>query len=333
MGFPIFQLISSMPQLSLWITYQLSLLLQTTVQKVYACFLEMQHIGAVVEHEVRELSRRMRPHEISPRLLVELGLQSAPNKEAYYQILVQEASYLDWQDGTLLMPSDHFVNPLYEVKKTIEFPHGLKALVITSEDAEEPPIIAFRGTDAQNIHNLMDDVNEHIGEINCEGYARELASELEALALEHGRVHLIGHSYGGAVVQHLTAKYPQYVARCTYHNAPGCGEKLVRQYYDNLEQILPYMQAPVVVSYRHAKDPASLLGGPNLPADPHMAFTMGSIEDRITHIEAHSFNALSTGALVRPRHVTYPGLEAFARFAEEKRRELARIVPLYRFFR
>ena len=344
MNINISQLVYAIPEAIAWIYYAICDALRRTIQKITVtaslvfaqitqCFREMEEIATILGQEYETLRGRFKKQELSSKLLCELALKSAPNKEAYYQILVQDAAYLDWSDGTILMPSEHFVNPLYQIKKTIEFPHGIKALIITSEDSNEPPIIAFRGTNARNIHNLMDDLNTHIGELNCTEHERELENELETLAIEHGRVHIIGHSYGGAVAQRLTARFPQYIARSTYHNAPSVGESVVQEYRHNTAQITPFMDEPLVVSFRHAKDPVSLLGGSSLPTAPHCNFTTGTSQDRISHIDSHSFNTLSTGALVRPYHAVAPGLERFANFAEQRRRSLSQLIPLYRLCR
>lgn len=344
MNINIAQLIYMIPEAIAWIFYTVCDALKQTIQKIIntadhvfqtivQCFKEMQEVATILGQEYETLRARCQKKELSSRLLCELALKSAPNKEAYYQILVQNATYLDWPDGTIMMPSEHFVNPLFEIKKTIKFPHGLTALIITSEDSDEPPIIAFRGTDTHNIHNLMDDINPQIGELNCTEYERELEKELELLATEHGRVHIIGHSYGGAIAQRLTARFPQYIARCSSHNAPSVGDQAVTEYRRNVAQITPFMDAPIITSFRHAKDPASLLGGSALPTDAHCNFTMGTSQDRISHIDSHSFNTLSTGAMIRPYHMVSPRLAKFARFAERCRRELNCFMPLYRLCR
>ena len=136
----------------------------------------------------------------------ELALKNAPTQDAYIQILAQKASSCNFQDNHLLPKSEHFNCPTYQVQKTIAYPQGIKAIVVISDQASEPPLIAFRGTDTSNPSNVIDDLNVNIGEINCKTYSKELREELELLHKKHGRIHLTGHSYGGTVAQRLTAE-------------------------------------------------------------------------------------------------------------------------------
>jgi pimeloyl-ACP methyl ester carboxylesterase len=200
---------------------------------------------------------------------------------------------------------------------------------VASDDANETPLLIFRGTDPTNIHNLADDLHQHIGEMNCTRYARELEALVEESTLRYGRLHIMGHSYGGTIAQRLTAKFPHFIKRCTYHNAPACGHNVIQEYFRNIIQLPNNLPAPEVWSYRHAKDVASLLGGSPLPTDIGKNFTTGLVADTISSVDAHSFNSLSTGALLFPDMQAHPTVVEIAKQIEKMRKEASKVLPVY----
>lgn len=284
-----------------------------------------------LKKEGHALRNKFKRAELPPKMVVELSLKSAPTKEAYLQILAQEASYQAWEKGYVLMPSEHFVNPLYQIENMIQFPEGIKAISVIAEDPTEPPLLVFRGTDASNLDNLVDDIHKNIAEINCTKYEKELERELERLAITYGRVHIIGHSYGGAVAQRLTAKHPHLISRCTYHNAPAAGREVADEFRRNIAQLPANFTQPEVWSYRHAKDVVSLLGGEPLPTTPGRSYTTGVMGDYVPYIDAHSMNTLSTGAQVARDRAPDRGLQRTANTLEGHRRRAGNIIsPIYR---
>lgn len=296
---------------------------------------EIYRVVSVLLSELRTIIHR-RNDDVPHSLTVQLGLENAPNLEAYYQILAQSGSYLRYADGEILPRSTQFACPAYRVKKTISFPEGLRGIVIEPvvKAPNQMPMIVFQGTDFRNLHNIADDTNINVAELNVTKYQRQLEKEIEALALEHdSRIHLLGHSYGGAVAQRLTALFPQLVGRCTYYNAPAVGEQAVRTYQRNLSQMEQHMPRPHVRSYRHKNDVASLLGGTPLPTDPGFNLSCGRSEDGISFIEAHSLNTLSTGAPCVDSVQVLRTVRLFSEFAERNRRHLSKVIPLYKHIR
>jgi hypothetical protein len=261
----------------------------------------------------------------------ELALKSAPTKEAYIQILAQKASYCNFKDKHPLTKSDHFTCPAYQVKKTISYPNGIKALVVISDVATESPMIVFRGTDTSNTSNVIDDLNVNIGEINCKAYAKELREEIEQLHKKHGRIHLTGHSYGGTVAERLAAEYPALICRCTTHNSPAAGKRVIKKFKKNVAKLPKGLSIPEIVKYRHAKDLPSLLGGKHLPATPGKSYTMGSVKDKISYLAAHSLNALSTGEKVAVDASAEKSLKKMAKKIEYLRKGSSALVPLFQF--
>lgn len=295
---------------------------------------DMRKIHNFVAKEGQSLRNKFKKAELPPKMIVELSLKSAPTKEAYLQILAQEASYYKWEKGYVLMPSEHFVNPLYEIENTIQFPEGIKAIAVIAEDPTEPPLLIFRGTDASNLGNLVDDIHKNIAELNCTKYEKELEAELERLATTYGRVHIIGHSYGGAVAQRLTAKHPHLISRCTYHNAPAAGRDVANEFRRNIAQLPANFTQPEVRSYRHAKDVVSLLGGEPLPTTRGRSYTTGMMGDYVPYIDAHSMNTLSTGAQVVADRAPDRELRRTANTLEGYRRQASDIIPpIYRGMR
>ncbi len=285
-------------------------------------------IASFIQSEATTIQHRQRS-DVPKSLVAELGLRGAPNREAYFQALAQNVSWVDYANGTLLAASDTPGIPRYRVQKTLQYPEGLKAMIVTSDTPGEAPLMIIRGTVVNNVHNVIDDLHYNIGTLNMDRHGRELARELELLAAEHGRVHVLGHSYGGAIAQHLTSRHPQLISRCSSYNAPGVGDNIVDTYFRNVARLPEGYPLPEIVSVRHAKDVVSLLGGEHLPESPGRAYTGGSVDDGISYIDAHSYNTLSTGA---PHSTTdyrsHDYLRPVASSAERLREGVSRIMPL-----
>ena len=296
---------------------------------------EVFQMASLFLSELRTIMHRRRD-DVEESLQVRLGLEHAPNEEAYFQILAQSASYLRYNDGEILPVSQKFNCPAYRVKKTIAFPEGLRGLVLepVQKDPRVLPMIVFQGTDPSNIHNVADDTNKNIAELNCTKYRKELEREIEALAIGNDkRIHVLGHSYGGAVAQRLTALYPQLIGRCTYYNAPAVGAEMVQRYQSNISQMEKHIPRPHVRAYRHMNDVVSLLGGAALPTDPGFNLSCGRHRDGISFIAAHGMNTLSTGAPCIDNAQSSENIRKFAEFAERNRRNLSKIIPLYQLIR
>jgi pimeloyl-ACP methyl ester carboxylesterase len=248
---------------------------------------------AFVAHEAPTLLERLQRSEGASKEVVQKLLELAPTEEAYFQILAQNASYKKWEKNDVLNPSLQYAGTAFRVHETFHFPHGISGAVLVA--AGKPPIIALRGTDPTNYRNLLDDLHENIGTFNCTHYEKELLELLQRTMQEHGRIHIMGHSYGGTVAARLTASYPHLVTRCTTYNAPGVGDAVVKQYRENVQKLPENVAAPTISSYRHAKDIVSLLGGAHLPASPGCELTAGTAHDQTPLVEAHSLNSLSGG--------------------------------------
>jgi hypothetical protein len=259
----------------------------------------------------------------------QIALSHAANKEIYQQILAQELVYCNLRDGYLVPPSLSFDCPHYKVAKTIQFPKGLKALILTPLQGNEPPLVLFRGTDPKNYHNLIDDLGTSIGTINFSRYRMPLQKELATLASKFGRVVIAGHSYGGAMAQIVTAQFPRLITSCTTYNAPGVGDKVIQTFSQNIATLPTSLAPPKIASYRHAKDIVSLVGGSRLPCDKDSNYTYGTLHDPISYIDAHSARMKPDEKPV-PRASLPASITTLALFIERCRQDLAHIIPFYR---
>lgn len=289
-------------------------------------FLSMIHSMAITEFTTM---MHRRDKDVSNFLLTRLALQNAPNKEAYLQVLAQQAVYNKHHDGHLFTTSNLFASPQYELKKTISYPEGIKMMFLAPDNPKEVPLILVQGTDFSNIHNVIDDLHENAGTLNLMRYKKEIVTEIELLEKNHGRIHILGHSYGGAIAQQLTSEYPSLICRCSSYNSLGVGKAIVEKFKSNVALLPPGCSKPEIVSYRHAKDLPSLVGKSHLPTDPNRRYTAGTVDDKISHTEAHALNTLST----EMPHVTDDHPPALytevASFMETCRTELSNIIPFY----
>src|SRR5205085_4376057 len=129
-------------------------------------------------------------------------LQQAPNLEAYYQILALQTSKCNWPKNYILPCSSAFSCPQLKINYCFKTPDGIAGIVVTAIDKDSPilPLIVFRGTDPSNIRNVIDDLNLEIGSRNCKEYKHGLKILIETVSAESGkRIHIMGHSYGGAI--------------------------------------------------------------------------------------------------------------------------------------
>lgn len=272
----------------------------------------------IVKNELNSGIFRAIHSDIDKKLTVTLCLSTAPNQEAYDQILAQNGAYCAFQDGEHLPLSSKYNCPQYIVRKILYYPKGIRALILVPEDkaADLEPKVVFSGTDLFNFHNVIDDLPKEIGSRNFPKFKYVLKSELEAINREYGRAHVLGFSYGGSIAQRLTANYPALISRCTRHNSPGVGVKKIEKFAKQVSLMPEGLEKPKIVSYRHAKDIPSLIGGESLPCDEGFNFTCGTTQDNIPFLEAHSFNTLSTGAHVTTNATVPKDLKRFAKFLE-----------------
>lgn len=299
-------------------------------QKITTVIAQTKSLAKTGLIEGKALLKKVKKSTVSTQETVDLALKNAKTQEAYLQILAQQAVYVDYTNGHKLAQSKHFQHSEYQVKKTIRYPEGIKALVIVQEQGTAPALLVLRGTDVWNIHNIVDNLNPDIGGLNVKKYKEEFKRNLEKLSKLYGRLHVIGHSYGGTVAQRLTSYFPEYICRCDSHNAPGVGEKAIKKFEKKVKKLPKELTVPLVASYRHAKDVVSLLGGKHLPQNPGMSYTMGSVTDQISHIDAHSFNSLANNAKIEKDIKADSSVSKASSFIEACRKELRVVVPLYK---
>jgi len=272
----------------------------------------------IIKKELNPRVLRGTDSDIPIKLTATLCLSTAPNQEAYDQILAQNCACCAFQKGEHLPLSSNYDCPQYIVRKTLYYPKGIKALILVPQDkaAGLEPKIVFSGTDIFNVHNVIDDLPKEIGSRNFPKFKHVLKSELEAINQEYGRAHVLGFSYGGTIAQRLTANYPALIARCTRHNSPGVGERKIEKFAKQISLMPEGLEKPKIVSYRHAKDLPSLVGGEGLPCDEGFNFTCGTTKDNLSFLEVHSFNTLSTGAHVKANATVPKDLKRFAKFLD-----------------
>lgn len=267
-----------------------------------------------------------RSHDIDISELDEV-LLNAKDKETYYEILAQKLSYENLKAGDTIPQPLHFSMPEYQVYNVLEDRCGMKGIFFVPKvKGSGNPLLVFRGTDAKNIHNILDDFRENAASLNFERQKIAIHKELEKLSIEYGAFDVLGHSFGAAMAQKTTAEFPEYIAHCISYNGLRAGQKTVDVFNEKMRQYPHGMQKPEVWEYRHAKDIVSLLGSKSLPTTPGRYVTFGSIHDSISHIEAHS--VLGFSRKLKKSIDTFPpdSYKEVADFAENIRIETGKIV-------
>ena len=220
----------------------------------------------------------------------------------YYQVMGCFVSYGKWKVGDEFEgPRTNFPN--YEVGEIIKNSKGLQIVVLTPngegpDGLEMPPIFCCRGTVSTNLHNILDDMNKHIGQYSFQESKEQIREALNDITKEYGSAVIAGHSLGGAIAQVITGEYcdlenddHQPLIKSTYYyNAPGVGGEIAGEYEKKLKQ-LDRDKRPKVFRYYHKSDLISLTGGAHLKADETYEVGQYSLSPKIIRA-AHSLPAL-----------------------------------------
>ena len=150
----------------------------------------------------------------------------------YYHIMGCFVSYGKWKKGHEF-ETPHPNLPNYEVREIIKNSKGLQIVVLTPkgdvpDGVNMPPIFCCRGTVSSNLHNVLDDMNNHIGQYSFEQSEEQIREVLNDVTNEYGPAVISGHSLGGAIAQVMTTAFcdqendwDQPLINSTYHyNAP-----------------------------------------------------------------------------------------------------------------
>lgn len=223
--------------------------------------------------------------------------------EDYYQITGCITAYGKWKKGDEIL-GPHPNLPNYEVDEVIKNRKGLQIIVLKPkgqppEGYSMPPIVCCRGTVPTNPHNIIDDMNRHIGQYSFQDSKDQITAALKRVT-EEGETPAVvtGHSLGGALAQLITAEccdqtnaLGQPLIQSAYHyNAPGVGDEVAAGYDRKVAQ-LPEERKPKVVSYHHASDIINLAGGAHLRPDArHEVGTLVISKQQVR--AAHSFPKL-----------------------------------------
>lgn len=255
------------------------------------------------------------------------ALLKSEDQHSYYEILAQKLSYLPLTIGDTLTQSVRCIMPQYKVYTVLEDPCGMRGIVLVpTVKGQGNPLLIFRGTDAKNMHNILDDFRKNPASVNFERQKLAIQKILEEVSVEYGAFDILGHSFGAAMAQKTTAEFPEYIARCISYNGLRCGKRTVALYNEKMGLYPAAMKKPEIWEYRHAKDIVSLLGGKSLPTEPGKHVTFGSIDDSISHIEAHS--VLSLSKKIKKSIDTLPddSYIKVADLAEQMRRKTGKVV-------
>ena len=291
------------------------------------------HFYRTVKEEISEIYNKLFSNKVWKKEDTIKQLENAPTKEAYYQVLAHVAAYEEFQEGERLPAFQKLPNERYIVHRVMQDNFGFKALILApvDENKKTTPLVIFRGT-VSNIHNLADDANEEIGQMSFQRNRKKIEEEIQNLYNRHGPVHVLGHSLGGALAQRATSDIPRYIKRCSYYNAPGIGKRGVDLFKKRIQRLPPEISPPKIRSFRHAKDLVSLAGGEHLPTKSGDSYTFGSINDRVSHLAAHSImpfmNRNATISIDTPPHSSLKPMRGFIHEAHVNLGKI--IVPLYK---
>lgn len=293
---------------------------------------ETAHILMAMISRLREHPIHLKDSESMQKLLAD-----------YYQIMSHTVAYGRWKKGDEIL-GPHSGLPNYCVHEVVRNSKGLQIIVLTPQEKRAdglslPPIFCCRGTMPANPHNLIDDLNRHIGDYSLHDAEPKIEELLKTVSEEYGPAVIAGHSLGGAIAQAITAHYCGQAngeglpfIRSTYvYNAPGIGEEMAEQYNVKL-QSLPPEQQPEIFEYYHYGDIVFLAGGAHLKTN-HIYQTGDRFSlspQAIKNAHAFSYKLLSEMNMVH--FDVLPLRRRVARFlAEEVRSVASKIVTPFLF--
>jgi hypothetical protein len=222
----------------------------------------------------------------------------------YYQVMGCFVSYGHWKKGDRI-PGPHPDLPDYQVREIITNKKGLQIVVLAPLDVNEnsPPLFCCRGT-TSNIHNIIDDMNQHIGQYSFQASSKTVLKTLNEVTKDYGPAVITGHSLGGAIAQIITEEYCDIVnsdskkpmiKETHLYCSPGAGQEVALKYKNKLKT-LNLKDQPQVHEYHHIGDIVVLTGGDHLEANHRMEIGKLSIGGLLSPAEqihkAHSWSKL-----------------------------------------
>ncbi len=171
--------------------------------------------------------------------------------------LEQVAHGLVYKNGTLSQSERTWLSEKgYQNSNVVNLDNGINYIFLTPLYEGPSPILAFRGTDdGATAWQDLDPNSPGYSGINK--HFKDIAAQAEALAIVHGKLLVTGHSLGGALAQHFTARFPDAVKRLVTFQSAAPNAK---QYAD----ISGLEDAPEVVHHVAKGDVVDLAGGAHL---------------------------------------------------------------------
>jgi pimeloyl-ACP methyl ester carboxylesterase len=208
--------------------------------------------------------------------------------------LEQVAHGLVYKNGALSQSEKTWLSEKgYQNSNVINLDNGINYMFLTPLYEGPSPILAFRGTDdGATAWQDLDPNSPGYSGINK--HFKDVAAQAEALAIVHGKLLVTGHSLGGALAQHFTARFPGAVKRLVTFQSAAPNAK---QYAD----ISGLEDAPEVVHHVAKGDVVDLAGGAHLKG----TFFEHDMADQGFFgrpIKAHTSMLLNTGDLNQNRH-------------------------------
>lgn len=216
---------------------------------------------------------------------VEHILKTAFHIEVFYKAMAAASYYDQFYKGKVIETAFG----VYTITAIIEKNEGLRVLYFEPEAEDLCPILSVRGTVADHMGNILDDLHANIGTLSFESGKGDICDllTLSYQKFPKGCV-VLGHSLGGAIAQHIGATFGKYgfISKLYHYNAPGIGFLETNEFIESLEESKSFFD---IFDVRHKWDILSRFGGPRLPSTHKII-----IEDKIdvTYSVAHEILSL-----------------------------------------
>lgn len=217
--------------------------------------------------------------------------------------------------------------------------NGLAMLCLTPLTPARKPILAFRGTEPKDAADGIDDGNPQ--GVGANQFASNEGEILLALTMlnQFGRVHVTGHSLGGALAQLTASRFPAMVAQVTTFQSPGINSVNVEQLKTWNEQAKAVGVAPVQSTHHLFEEDIVSLAGEAHTAGEVSTYSMNTPgPNPLAHLAMPAASDWQNGggsasALLEPgaagvtRHDAGPAAGATSATAEKARKAAGAYLP------
>lgn len=214
-------------------------------------------------HALFFYNRALQDKELLQLFLKMKQLEDTPSKD---ELLAKGIIYRDLDEGDLI----YYGKDLFYVYQTIITGHGFIAYCLKPlcKSSDEPPIIAFRGTQVffsglDAISVLKNNTEPHIGTTayySGKDHLEKVLSDPDFCTKDQ-KVKVIGFSFGALLAERSIADFPEKIKKASLFSALGVDDITANRFLENVNQRFKETDSIEITYYRVDCDSFDSFGG------------------------------------------------------------------------